>query len=78
MEANHKKLIEKTRSKIQNLMAEQDKLYKDLYKELNIEDVEYGEWLWDYVFNCTDDTHSPYLDMVRKKVFIENKEKQLT
>ena len=75
MEKKHKKLIEKTRAKVHKLHAKQDKIYSDLYKKLNVGDEEYDNWLWDYVFNCTDVLYSPYLDMVRKKVFKENKNK---
>lgn len=71
MKDEHKKLIEQTRSKVQSLAAEQDKLYADMLRELGItyDPTASGDFLWDYVFNCTDNTQDSYLTMVRDNIF---------
>ena len=71
MKDEHKQLIEKTRAKVQKLMAEQDKLYSEMMRELGITDdpTASGDFLWDYVFNCTDNTEDSYLTMVRQNLF---------
>jgi hypothetical protein len=71
MKDEHKKLIEKTRAKVQKLMAEQNKLYSEMMRELGITDdpTAGGDFLWDYVFNCTDNTEDSYLTMVRDNIF---------
>ena len=76
MKYEHKQLIEKTRAKVQKLMAEQDKLYADMICELGITDdpTAGGDFLWDYVFNCSDNTEDSYLTMVRDNIFGNEKE----
>jgi len=71
MKDEHKQLIEKTRAKVQKLMAEQDKLYSEMMRELGITDdpTASGDFLWDYVFNCTDNCEDSYLTMVRQNLF---------
>jgi RNAse (barnase) inhibitor barstar len=73
MKDEHKKLIEQTRTKVQSLMVEQDKVYADMLRELGITDdpTAGGDFLWDYVFNCTDNTEDSYLTMVRDNIFGE-------
>jgi RNAse (barnase) inhibitor barstar len=75
MKDEHKQLIEKTRAKVQKLMAEQDKLYSEMMRELGITDdpTASGDFLWDYVFNCTDNTEDSYLTMVRQNIFGKEK-----
>jgi RNAse (barnase) inhibitor barstar len=75
MKDEHKQLIEKTRAKVQKLMAEQDKLYSEMMRELGITDdpTASGDFLWDYVFNCTDNTEDSYLTMVRDNIFGKEK-----
>jgi RNAse (barnase) inhibitor barstar len=71
MKEEHKQLIEQTRTKVQSLMVEQDKIYVDMLRELGITDdpTAGGDFLWDYVFNCTDNTEDSYLTMVRDNIF---------
>ena len=75
MKDEHKQLIEKTRAKVQKLMAEQDKLYSEMMRELGITDdpTASGDFLWDYVFNCTNNTEDSYLTMVRDNIFGKEK-----
>ena len=71
MKDEHKKLIEQTRAKVQSLSQEQDKLYTQMVRELGITDdpTGRGDFLWDYVFNCTDNCEDSYLTMVRQNLF---------
>ena len=71
MKDEHKQLIEKTRAKVQKLMSEQDKLYSEMVREIGITDdpTGRGDFLWDYVFNCTDNCEDSYLTMVRQNLF---------
>ena len=75
---NKEKLVEQARRDIQDLHKEQDKVYAQLLKDLGIDD-NFGEgddFLWDYVFNCNENTDSEYLEMSRKKIFgIDNNDK---
>ena len=68
---NKEKIVEEARKKIQYLHKEQDKIYNQLIKDLNIINnyEESEDFLWDYVFNCTEDTDSAYLEMSRKRIF---------
>jgi RNAse (barnase) inhibitor barstar len=68
---NKEKIVEEARKKIQSLHKEQDKIYTQLIKDLGItNNYEEGEdFLWDYVFNCNEDSNPAYLEMSRKKIF---------
>lgn len=75
---NKEKLVEAARKEIQDLHKEQDKIYAQLLKDLGIDD-NFGEgddFLWDYVFNCNENSDPAYLEMSRKKIFgIDNNDK---
>ena len=75
---NKEKLVEQARRDIQDLQKEQDKVYVQLLKDLGVDD-NFGEgddFLWDYVFNCNENTDPEYLEMSRKKIFgIDNNDK---
>lgn len=71
---NKEKLVERARKEIQDLLKEQDKVYEQLLKDLGIND-NFGEgddFLWDYVFNCNENSDPAYLEMSRKKIFKED------
>lgn len=76
---NKEKLVEAARKKVRELTEEQDKVYAQLLKDLGIDD-NFGEgddFLWDYVFNCNEDTDSNYLKLTKEKIFgVDNSSKE--
>ena len=68
---NKEKLVEQARRDIQDLHKEQDKVYAQLLKDLGIDD-NFGEgddFLWDYVFNCDENTDPEYLKLSKEKIY---------
>lgn len=45
-----RELIESSRAKIRNLNEQQNKLYHDLLKELNLS-IYVEDWMFDYIYN---------------------------
>lgn len=65
------KIVERARKEIQDLHKEQDRIYAQLLKDLGIDD-NFGEgddFLWDYVFNCDENTDPEYLKLSKEKIY---------
>lgn len=71
MNKKQRQLVETTRAKVQQLQRDQDTLYADMVRQLGITDdpTAGSDFLWDYVFNCDDNTNHEYLQMVKENVF---------
>jgi hypothetical protein len=60
-----KEIIENAKEQIQLLTEQQDQIFKDVLKQCEVDE----EWLWEYLFNCTANDNSPYVQMVLSKIY---------
>ena len=59
----HREKVEIARKTIRNLQEAESIIYNSLINELEVD----NDWLYDYVFNCVDE--SDYTTMVRNEIF---------
>ncbi|MDB4314472.1 hypothetical protein N9955_00425 [bacterium] len=73
MKEENKQKIEGVREKIQESFKHQDDLYKELVKELQESEDSISnrsiEFLWDYVFNCDENTTESFLKYIKGEIF---------
>jgi hypothetical protein len=63
-----KKKIEGSRTSIQLLLQVQDHSFRTLCEEIGILDETDISWLFDYIYNTTDDS-SEYVTYVKEKIY---------
>jgi hypothetical protein len=60
-------LIEGVKNTIRSLFKKQDELYAGLLEAIGEISEEQESWLWDYCYNCHED--SEYTQMVRYRIY---------
>lgn len=60
-----KEIIEAARGEIQALQEQQNQIFEHVVKQVSADE----EWLWEYLFNTTNNDDSSYSKMVRDNLF---------
>jgi hypothetical protein len=61
-------LVEECRAKIAELMQLQNEAYNTLCEQIEFE----SDWLFDYIFNSSDDSSKEYKQLIEEKIFENN------
>jgi hypothetical protein len=64
----HRSKIEGTKAVIENLQQQQNDLYDRLIEDINPSE-EQEPWLWNYVFNASNNDNTEYNQMVERGIY---------
>jgi len=68
IKAENRKLVEDAKLKIINLTKRQDEIFDELIKDLNIQDEDTLNWIFDFIYNAGD-ISCAYYKMVEDTIF---------
>jgi hypothetical protein len=71
IKAKDRKLVEDAKLKIVNLSKRQDEIFDELMKNLDIQDEDTSNWIFDFIYNAGDVSDN-YYQMIEDAIFEKN------
>jgi hypothetical protein len=68
IKAENRKLVEDAKLKIVNLTKRQDEIFDELIRDLDIQDEDTLNWVFDFIYNAGDISNA-YYKMVEDTIF---------